>query len=154
MDRAETADQEADAASRWLTRDRQADLLRWAGDRIGIGEWRADSEAMGLINPDGRIVMVGVLNMFADGGAWVHIATDGRRNWATRDVLGAFFYVPFVEMGLCRLTGRVAVSNIAAQITNLRLGFTVEGRERAAFRGEDVVVMGMLAHECPWLSGD
>lgn len=140
-----------EVASRYLTVDKQAELLRWAAPRVGVETWRADSYAMGMLGTDGRVVAVAVLNMFADGAAWVHFATDRMRNWASRGALCTFFFMAFREMGLNRLTARTTVDNIDMQILALKLGFRFEGVERNSLNGKDVVVFGMLARECGWI---
>ncbi len=69
-----------------LTLDYQAELLRFAADGLGLEDgFVADSQAMGVVEEDGRIRAVGVLNMFHDQGAWIHIATDGSFRWAASD---------------------------------------------------------------------
>ena len=96
---------------RILTMDKQEVLLRWAGARIGIDSWRSDSYALGLLEPDGRVIAVGVLNMFHDQGAWVHLAADRSRNWlCAPELLPQVFAWPFIELGLERLTARIAMS--------------------------------------------
>jgi len=137
-----------------ITIDEQATLLRWAGERTGVADWPADSEALGVLDHENAILAVGVLNHFHDQGAWIHIAADrGSIAWATRATLASMFYVPFVHYGLRRVTGRVAASNRRAMMLNLRLGFVIEGREREALDGEDVLIFGMLARECRWIAG-
>lgn len=137
---------------RILTMDKQEVLLRWAGARIGIDSWRSDSYALGLLEPDGRVIAVGVLNMFHDQGAWVHLAADRSRNWlCAPELLPQVFAWPFIELGLERLTARIAMGNIESQIAALRLGFHVEGAEPRGFNGQDVAIFGMLRGECPWL---
>lgn len=138
---------------KFLTMDEQAILLRWAADRLGLEDMPADSQAMGVLAPDHAIMAVGVLNNFHDEGAWIHIAADHRAPWADRRILAQLFYVPFVHLGLHRVTGRVPAWNHKAISLNLRLGFQLEGREREGFKGKDMLVFGMLARECRWIEG-
>lgn len=137
-----------------LTTDRQEVLLRWAAERTGIDSWSADSEAMGVLDAEGRIRAAGVINHVADRQCWIHIASDGRRDWATPTVLGVMFSYPFYMLDLLRVTARVDIDNIAAQVLCLKLGFRVDGRERGGFFGRDVAVFGMMRHECQWIVPD
>lgn len=134
-----------------LTIDDQATILRWAGARIGIATWVPDSQAIAEIDDEGRIVAAAIINTVQDQQAWIHIATDGRRRWFRRDMAEMVFGFAFYELDLIRLAARIRIDNIASQMVALRLGFQVEGRERAAFYGHDVAVYAMLRGECPFL---
>lgn len=136
----------------WLTHD-QARLLRWAASRCGVqGGWVADSVALGATDgPDGPLRIVGVLNQFHDQGAWVHVATSGEAPRPLLACCAPLFDYAFRVRGLRRLTARIRVRNVAAQILALRLGFSVEGRERAALDGEDMATFALLREEAPWL---
>lgn len=137
----------------FLTADDPATLLRWAAERIGMPDgWVADSEALGVIDREtGRIVAVGVMNMFHDQGGWVHFASDRSKAWATPDILTGFFTYPFVFRGLRRVTARIAADNSEAQVLALKMGFRPEGVERRGFFNRDVCLFGMLAEECIWI---
>jgi hypothetical protein len=137
------------------TTDEQATLLRWAAERIGQDGWIADSEAMGVLEADtGRIRAVGVINNYHDQGAWVHFATAGATPRPLLANLGPFFAYAFQIRNLERITARIAVDNLAAQVFALRLGFEVEGRERCGFRGRDLGIYCMLRRDCTWLMED
>lgn len=136
-----------------LTVDKQEVLLRWAAERIGMPYgWVDDSEAMGVLDASDKVVAVGVLNMVADRQGWLHIASDGNRRWANRTILGGMFSYPFYYRDLLKLTARVDIDNVASQVLCLKLGFKVEGRERAGFYGRDIAIFGMLREECGWIA--
>lgn len=79
----------------------------------------------------------------------IHVASDGSRKWLNREYLRACFAYPFEQLKVRRVTGLVAASNAAALRFDLHLGFTLEGRLRnAAQDGSDLLVLGMLRHEC------
>lgn len=136
-----------------LTLDDQAGLLRWAAARIGMVDgWVSDSEAMGVLEQEtGRVVAVGVLNMYHDQGAWIHIASDKSKRWASHEILAGMFAYPFLYRKLRRVTARIAADNAESQILALKLGFRVEGVERSGFFNRDVCLFGMLAEECLWI---
>jgi hypothetical protein len=134
------------------TVDQQAVLLGWAADRIGQEGWVSDSEAMGVVEAEtGRVRAVGVINMFHDDGAWVHFATDGAMPRPLLAQLGPFFAYAFQIRKLRRITARIAVRNLPAQLFALRLGFEVEGRERSGKNLSDVAIFGMIRDDCTWL---
>lgn len=140
----------------WATVDDQAGLLRWAAPRCGITRgWLPDSEAMGITDGrDGPLRLVGVLNNLHDEGAWCHIASSGAAPRPLLACLSPFFHYAFKIRNLRRLTARINVDNVPAQMLALRLGFTVEGRERCGFRGKDVAIFAILREEMAWLDGE
>ena len=147
-------------SARHFTVDRQAELIAWAAPRIGAEHLPSDTVAFGLLDEDKSILAVGLLNHFHDRGAWIHFAAEPGTAWATPDALTALFFMAFgsrelraYELG--RVTARVAASNTRALAFALKLGFQLEGRERAAaLDGDDVIILGMLAQQCPWFGGN
>lgn len=138
--------------SAFLTIDDQSTLLAWAGERVGVERWVADSEAFGLIEEGtGRIVAVCVLNVWMDDAVWLHLATDGQKKWAWPFAIGRVLAHAFLDRGVKRVVARICAKNVPAQVLALKAGFEIEGRERVAFRGEDVIVFAMLREDCKWL---
>lgn len=137
----------------WATVADQAGLLRWAAPRCRVrGGWLHDSQALGVTDGrDGPLRAVGVINCFHDQGAWVHIAAAGAVPRPMAACLAPMFDFAFNVAQLRRISARIPVGNLPAQILALRLGFSVEGRERAALDGEDVAVFAMLREDAPWL---
>lgn len=141
------------AGDYWLTTADQAALLRWAAPRCGVeGGWLADSQAMGATRgKDGPLKIVGVLNCFHDQGAWIHLAADGAAPRPVLACIAPILHHAFCTLGLRRLTARIPVENVAAQMLALRAGFTVEGRERVALHGGDLAIFAMLHEDATWL---
>lgn len=144
-----------------LTDGQQEQLLAWAGKRLSAadGEWPDGSLAFGVVEPrDGQkplLRAVLVVNEMFKHGCKVHIASDGSRRWATRDVLMRFSALVHLGMGINRMSIVIAATNVAAQIAALKIGFQVEGRERGgADDGSDGVMFSMLKDENPWLKGE
>ncbi len=140
----------------WTTVADQAALLRWAAPRCGIERgWIPDTECMGVTDGrNGPVRLVGLLNCYHDEGAWCHIASSGAAPRPLLTCLGPFFHYAFRVRKLRRITARIPVRNVAAQMLALRLGFTVEGRERAGFKGQDLAILAMLAEDAAWLDDE
>lgn len=80
------------------------------------------------------------------------IAASDKRRWANRDFIRKAFDYAFNQLGVRRFVVRVEETNTDAYEMDKRLGFVEEGRLRQASPdGNDIIVLGMLKHECPWL---
>lgn len=138
--------------SRFVTTDEPYNLLGWAAAQLGHETiWPPESHPLAIVEGDGTIHAVVVYNAFYDNSCHMHIATARTRRWATRQTLQQIFGYPFARLGLSRVNVQIAVSNIQTQITCLKLGFTYEGTKRAAFDGEDAVMMGMQRRDCRFI---
>lgn len=138
-----------------LSIDNRDDLLTWAAQKIGTpNRWAPDTKAIGVFDDFGVLRAVSAYNMFYDGGCAAHIASDGSRTWANRGVLRAWFEYPFIQLQLNRMTAPIHADNVAAQILALKLGFGFEGRQREGVYGKDVILLGMMKHECRWIRGE
>ena len=131
----------------------QKSCLAWAAERCGVTAWSNDSQAVAVVDvAEKRLAAVIVFNLFVGSQCCVHIATDGSRRWASRTVLRALFEYPFIVQDLTRLTAFVAVENTASLKLVKKLGFKHEGVQRGAGAfGGNLVMSGMLRHECKWL---
>lgn len=125
-----------------------ADDFQWASSLLG-NAWPNDTKGIVVANGERRRALIGY-NAFYDDGCTAHIVSDGSRSWVGRGVLYAMFAYPFLQCGLGRVTLTIPVANIDAQVFALRVGFSVEGRVRAA-RGADHALYGMLKNECMWI---
>lgn len=139
-----------------VTLDPQDALRAWAEPRFGLADCRLPDETicLGVVDQRGEIHAVVCLNAFYSHYASIHIASNGRRAWASPQVLRCIFGYAFDHLGLRRLNCIPSVNNLAAQILALRLGFEFEGRTRCgADDGSDGIVLGMLAENCRWIDG-
>jgi RimJ/RimL family protein N-acetyltransferase len=127
--------------------------LPWAQDRIGV-RWPWNN-ATAIMLFDAELLLACTVYADYDGGnILMHIASDGSRRWLTRDFLRECFAYPFEQLHCRRVTGLVAASNTAALKFDAHLGFKPEGRMRqAAQDGSDLLILGMLRHECRHLRG-
>jgi hypothetical protein len=139
-----------------LTVTDQETLLEWAASRVGGGEnahfWGIHSEALGCVDAEtGKIRAVLVVNGFIGRAAVIHIASDGTRSWATRDILGGMFGYVFFYKNLQRIIGVTPEDNHPALSLALKLGFKLEGRLRG--HGDDTgdILTSMWRTECEWL---
>lgn len=126
-------------------------LVQWAADTIGIGNFRPDAQAIGMVE-DGQIRAVTVYDCFSTSDMSMHCASDGTRRWLTREFLVRCFAYPFIQCDLNRVTGLIPANYTAALRFNRHLGFVQEGRCREAHGdGQDIIVMGMLRRFCKYL---
>jgi RimJ/RimL family protein N-acetyltransferase len=132
--------------------DDQMELLAWAAARTGCDGWPSDTEAMGVIDEDGKIRAVASFNLWHGYQCSMHIASDGSKAWATAWVAKLIFGYLFEFRGLRRVNCVTRAKDRAATIFALKLGFSVEGTAKSgAYDGSDGVLFGMLREDCPWL---
>jgi RimJ/RimL family protein N-acetyltransferase len=142
-----------------LTVADQEKMLTWAAKMLGTTGWSADSTAFGIVEPrEGqRPLLRGVViaNAFFNKSCRIHIASDGSRKWATRDVLTRLSAFLHLQHGVNRIATVIATKNLPAQIAALKIGFQIEGRERSgADDGTDGIRFSMLRDENPWLNDE
>ena len=137
-----------------VTMRNQPELIVWAAPRMGVPEDQVPAEtvALGVLDDAGEIHAVIWLNAFYATHASLHIASNGGKRWATRQVLRTVFAFAFGYMRLTRLNFVVSVNNVPVQVLALKVGLRIEGVARCgANDGSDGILFGMLAHECRWL---
>jgi len=84
------------------------------------------------------------------------ILPSWQKRWLTRKALKEYFSIPFVNLGLERVSGfYVKGLNDSVAVFQRKLGFIEEGTKRRAYMQNgkfyDVVYCGMLRAECRWL---
>lgn len=134
-------------------------LLAWAARRLGTNGWSDDAIPFGIIEdrhgqrPLVRAVIV--INAIYGANCRVHIASDGSRRWATRDILIRLSAFIHYAINVRRIETVIAADNVKAQIAALKIGFRVDGRTRyGADDGTDGIILAMIREENPWLKGD
>ncbi|HEX5362327.1 MAG TPA: GNAT family protein [Fluviicoccus sp.] len=125
-------------------------LLPWARERIGIHAFRRDAYTIGL-ERHGELVAVVVYDGFSDVDVNMHIASDGTRQWMSKELLVAAFAYPFIQLGMRRVTGMVPASNKQALAFDEHLGFVREGYHPNAMPGDDIVSLGLLRENCRFI---
>lgn len=126
-------------------------LTAWAAERIGLGSFRDDAQAIG-IEKGGQLAGVVVYDTFSPTDCYMHAASDGSGHWLTREFLAHVFAYPFITCGYLRVTAPVSERNGRSLRLNLHLGFKVEGRHPyAANDGAAMLTMAMLRCDCKYL---
>ena len=124
-------------------------MIPWAIERIGFKP-RDDVRAIGW-RENGSLRAVTLYDGFSECDCNMHIASDGKAHWLSRQFLIASFMHPFVQWRLRRVTGLVPAKNTDALRFDLHLGFEQEGYLRHALPDDDIVVLGMLKADCRFI---
>ena len=137
--------------------DESGILTHYIADRLEIN---MDPREGGFIFFD-KGKMIGAVRLYdqrGEGdckqGTIMGVAESPR--WFTRntirDVATMFFAPPPYGLGLYRLNSFINIDNKHSISVTKRIGFTEEGLLRGASAGrKDVMVLGMLREECPWI---
>jgi RimJ/RimL family protein N-acetyltransferase len=128
------------------------EVIGWVASRIKHFNVTEYSAALGLLDSKGRLVAGVVYDNFRGYDINMHIAAIPGGKWLNREFLREGFRYPFLYLGVERITGLVAASNVEAQRFDEHLGFVLEGRVRKGLPdGDDLLVYGMLKSECRFL---
>lgn len=115
-----------------ITREEKFVALGWADDRAG------------------HLVAGVVFNDYTGRNIDMHVAGVGA--WCQPHFFGECFRYPFEQLGVRRVTSRTPADNALALKFVTALGFSREGRVRAALEGDvDLIILGMLREHCRWL---
>lgn len=99
---------------------------------------------------NGQLRAVVVFDLFSDADCMMHVVSDGRAGWLTREFLIRAFAYVFIQRRQRRVTCMVSERNRPSLLFTRRFGWTEEGRLRQAGpSGEDMLIFGMLAGELP-----
>jgi RimJ/RimL family protein N-acetyltransferase len=130
--------------------DKDAVLIRWAGERLGIADFRPCS-TIG-VERHGEIVAVAIYNNYRPPCIDITFVSSSPR-WASKHVIRTMLRYPFVQLGCKRLTAVTAAQNVTARAFLQRLGFFQEGVHPDALPTGDAVSHGLLAkHAARWLA--
>ena len=80
-----------------------------------------------------------------------HIASDGKRRWATREYLGVIFDYPFQQLKVKRITVCVGEGNHASRRFVEHLGFTLEAELAGAHSTGHLRIYRMFKDQCRYL---
>lgn len=112
--------------------------------------WMGEPKSLAAV--DGEEIMGAVVyDAFTPYECCIHVRLDKpgcKDPWILRQVFG----YPFEQLGLQRLTGLVASSNLGGQILCQELGFQLEGVKVRALGDEDEMIYGLTKDKCRWLS--
>lgn len=122
----------------------------WIMERCG-GVFNDKIDHVVALHRDGKLCGGLVYTGFLGGSIQMHAAGD-ETNWPNRDFLWLIFDYAFNQLGVCKVIGLVAATNIRALDVDLRLGWRIEAViRRALWGGEDLLVLGMVKEDCRWL---
>lgn len=133
----------------------QETYLAWATPRVGIvdGSFPENTYALAVVDADtGAIIAVVGYTRTYDGLIDMHIASDGGRRWATRNILGGLFGYAFHMLGARKVSSIVDPDSREVVLMCIKLGFQFETRLRASLDdGRDAYLFTMLKDECTWI---
>lgn len=124
-------------------------MIEWASKIIGF-QPRPDVVAIGW-RVRGELRAVALYDNFSECDCNMHIASDGKAHWLSRQFLIASFMHPFVQWRLRRVTGLVPAKNKDALRFDLHLGFKQEGYLHHALPDDDLYLLGMLRENCRYI---
>ncbi len=121
--------------------------------------FKGEYKTLACADGDGNILAAVLYNNFChriDGSPLsleMSVASVDKR-WANRHTLYAFFYYPFIQLGLDRVMTQCSAERDNVIKFNKRLGFVKEGYHRNGWiLGGDSLSFGMLKEECRWING-
>lgn len=100
---------------------------------------------------DGNPIAVVVYSRFSPYNCEMSIATNGAKNWASRQFLRACYTYPFIQMGMFRITAAVEEQNTKSIKMLQQLGHVEEARLAAWFGTQDALLFRMKKEECKWI---
>ena len=104
------------------------------------------------VEEDGEIIVGALFERCNGHNGILHCASDGRKNWASREFIREVFKYPFVTLGYERLSTVISASNTETLAFDLHIGFEEEARFRgAAHDGSDQIWLVMWRDKCRWL---
>jgi RimJ/RimL family protein N-acetyltransferase len=83
-----------------------------------------------------------------------HIASDGSKQWLTREYLRTIFDFPFIQLRVNRITVCIGEGNSASRRFVEHLGFEREARLTGAHPTGDLLVYRMQKGACRWIHQD
>lgn len=123
-------------------------IAQWVLDQVkSKGRFFDDFKTIGVFD-GARLLGAVVYDGFTERDCELHICLHDRRAVSRRTIRAVFDY-PFRQLRLERVSANVLASNEASHEFVQRLGFQLEGRKR--FKGESVLMYGLMRHECKWL---
>jgi RimJ/RimL family protein N-acetyltransferase len=126
-------------------------VIPWVEERLGE-DFSFGATSIGLAK-DGQLIAGVVYNHYTKASICMHVASDGSKQWLTREFLFRTFGYPFIQLECNRITALVGIDNFAAQKFDEQLGFVKEGLIRqGSTDGTDLILYGMLKSECRWIN--
>lgn len=103
------------------------------------------------VERDGVIVGAAIFNNYNGACIDAHFASNGKKNWITREFLRFSYHYIFNQCGVKRVSGFIAESNKPAVNLARRLGGDLEAVLVDACEDGNVLVFKMMRDECKWI---
>ena len=103
------------------------------------------------VEENGRLIAGVVFSDYNGVNIQMHVASDGSRNWMTRELLWMVFDYAFNQAKVKRITGLVGEGNIEARNFDEHIGFVVETTLESAHPTGNLIVYKMFREDCRWL---
>lgn len=126
-----------------------AELCAWTGNLVGLPN--ITGATIGISDGE-KIIAAVVYNGYTGRDIQATMASITPK-WATRGVLRAIFFYPFIQLGCCRVTCATEVTNQPVRAFLCHLGFSQEGVLREWFSTGDAAIYSLLKSECKWIRG-
>lgn len=128
-------------------------VVSWVAQRTN--EFGNFGAAVGIGWQKNGVLVAGVAyNDFNGVNMQMHVASDGSRQWMSREFLFAAFDYPFNQAGVKRVTGLVGEGNKEARKFDEHLGFELEATLHCAHPTGDLLVYRMFREQCRWIKED
>ena len=122
----------------------------WVCERAGAVFASQISRCIGL-ERDGELVAGVLYEGFNGNSIRMHVASDGSRQWLTRQFLAVCFDYPFRQLKVNKVLGLVDSMNENALAFDRALGFKTECEIEGAGKTGSLVILSMSAADCRWL---
>ena len=103
------------------------------------------------IEKDGALVAGVVFNEYNGVNMNMHVASDGSKDWMTRELLWMVFDYAFRQAKVKRLTGLVGEGNAVSRIFTERIGFELETTLESAHPTGKLLIYRMFKDKCKWI---
>ena len=135
------------------TQEENLFMAKWMADKLGESlesfGFSKDGEplfqCMGFSRDD-ELMCVTMLYMQTVSGIVVSFAATNPR-WASKENIAAWGAWIFKQLGKDRVSAMILKSNKRSRKFCEGIGFKVEGKVRKAYKGEDMIVYGLLKQE-------
>lgn len=123
----------------------------WVCERTGGSFDQNGSAAIGWIEEDGTLTAGVLYDQYNGRSICMHVASDGSREWLTREFLAYAFAYPFLQLKVKKILGLVDSTNENALCFDEALGFKVECVVEDAGKTGSLVILSMSKDGCKWL---
>lgn len=127
-------------------------VVEWVAKRTAeFGNYGA-AVGFGIEDESGALRAGVVFNEFNGANMNMHVASDGSKNWMTRQLLWTVFDYAFNQAKVKRVTGLVGEGDSDTLDFDFHIGFRHETTLASAHPTGDLFVLVIFRHECKWLN--